>query len=270
MLRLVERWQWLEEMGPVEAWPGEPRGGEAQGGHPRGTAIAPRVMQLPPRGEGGMVTEPAARGFLEQLGFPVGPYILAASAGEAVEAASRLGYPVVLKVVSPGIVHKTEAGGVKIGLRTPAEVKEAFREIIASSRAYRSGARLEGVQVTRMAPAGTEVIVGALRDPQFGPVVMFGLGGIWVEVMEEVAFGVAPVSRHEALDLLRSTRAYRLLQGARGRPPANLDPLIDLLVKTSELMLAYPAIREIEFNPVIVHPKGLTLADVRLRCYLDP
>jgi len=135
---------------------------------------------------------------------------------------------------------------------------------VAGARAYRPEVRLQGVQVTRMAPPGAEVIVGALRDPQFGPVVMFGLGGIWVEVMEEVAFGIAPLNRQEALTLLRSTRAYRLLQGGRGRPPAYLDPLVDLLVKTSELMQACPAIREVEFNPVIVHPRGLTLADARL------
>ena len=264
MLHLVERWQWLEEMKSVEAWAGEPRGGEARCGDPQGIVIGARVVQLPPRGEGGVVTEPAARGFLEQLDFPVGPYVLAASVREAVEAANRLGYPVVLKVVSPDIVHKTEAGGVKLGLRNPAEVEEAFREIVTVARAYRPGLLLEGVQVTRMAPPGTEFIVGALRDPQFGPVVMFGLGGIWVEVIEEVSFGVAPLCRQEALTLLRSNRAHRLLQGVRGRPPADLDPLIDLLVRTSELMLAYPAIREIEFNPVIVHSRGLTLADARL------
>lgn len=167
-----------------------------------------------------------------------------------------MGYPVVLKRVAPGLVHKSDAGGVIIGLRTADEVRAAF------SRAVRPG---EQALVQRMVPpGGLEVIVGAHRDPQFGPLVMVGLGGIYVEVLRDVAFRLAPLAREEARGMLEETAVGRLLAGVRGQPPRDAEAVVDTLCRVGWLMAQFPQVAEVDLNPLIVGEKGAWAVDVRI------
>ncbi len=211
-------------------------------------------------------TEPEARRFLNEGGISTGDFSVAASAEEAAVAAVGLGLPVALKVVSRDIVHKTDAGGVRLGLATPEEVREAYENILWSCRSYNPAAAIDGVLVSPMVSGGVEVIAGLTFDPQFGHVVMVGLGGVLVELLEDVAFRAAPIARADAQAMLESLKGYRLLAGFRGQAKADLAALVDLLVKVSELPANEPAIRELDLNPVRVLPagKGLAILDARL------
>jgi len=180
-------------------------------------------------------------------GLSVPPSGLAACAEEAVALAGRLGYPVVLKRVAPGVVHKSDAGGVALGLEDAGAVRAAFAQIVGPG---------EQVFVQRMAPKGLEVIVGAQRDAQFGPLVMFGLGGVYVEVLRDVAFRLAPLSETEAREMVAETAAGRLLTGVRGQPPGDLDGVVAALVGVGQLMADLPQVAEVDLNPLIVGPAG--------------
>ncbi|WP_027717033.1 acetate--CoA ligase family protein [Desulfovirgula thermocuniculi] len=208
-----------------------------------------------------ILCEDEAKEVLRRAGVPVVPCRLAASEDEAVALAEEMGYPVVLKVRSPLIVHKTEAGGVALDLRGEAEVRRAYRGILSRAAALDPRAL---VSVQPMAPPGREVIVGVTGDPHFGPVIMAGLGGVLAEILEDVSFRLLPVAREEAVRMLRSLRGYRLLAGYRGVPPADIEALADLLVKVSGLMEAHPEIGELDLNPVLVYERGLVVADARL------
>ena len=180
----------------------------------------------------------------------------AATAGEAVDIACKVGFPVVMKIVSPDILHKSEAGGIKLNLGHEDEVQTAYEHLMRSVAGRLPQARLEGVLVEAMAPIGQEVIVGMKRDPNFGPLMMFGFGGIYVELFSDVAFRVAPVSRGEALSMIHQTRAGRLLTGFRGQPEADLEAVMDAIMRLSQLALDFPELSEVEINPLLVFPKG--------------
>lgn len=199
-------------------------------------------------------------------GFTVLPTRLAKTAKEAVDIAGEIGYPVVMKIVSPQIIHKSDAGGVKVGPADEDEVKTAFEEIIANAAAYNSGAEIEGVLVQRFAPKGEETIIGMTRYPVFGPLLMFGMGGIFVEVFQDVVFRLAPVGRNEARRMIREIKGYKLFQGFRGRPPADVEKLQELLVRLSEMVINHPEIQELDINPLLLHEKGrgATVADCRI------
>ena len=203
-------------------------------------------------------------------GFTTLPTELATSADQAVAIAEKIGMPVVMKIVSPQIVHKSDAGGVKVGLASADAVREAYDTIVANARAYDAAARIDGVLVQQMATPGEEVILGMNRYPAFGPLLMFGLGGIFVEVFKDVVFRLAPVTRNSAHRMIRSIRGFDLLKGFRGRPKADVETLERLLVGLSDMALAHPQIRELDINPLRVHPegKGTTVADCRI--ILDP
>ncbi|MCS7139367.1 MAG: acetate--CoA ligase family protein [Nitrososphaerota archaeon] len=194
------------------------------------------------------------------------PCILAKSPEEAVEAAETMGYPVVLKVASPHITHKSDVGGVKMNLMTPSDVKLAYYDIIASVSRFVPGAMIYGVIVTPMAPKGKEVIIGMHRDPQFGPLIMFGLGGIYVELMRDVSFRLAPLTRSEALEMIMETKAYRLLKGFRSEPPGDIEAVIDTILKVSVLALEFKEIQEIDINPLFVYErfKGCLVVDSKI------
>lgn len=178
--------------------------------------------------------------------------------------ADRIGFPVALKIVSPQITHKTEAGGVRTGLRSTAEVRGAFTGIVTNARAYDPQARILGVQVQQMVPSGTEVLVGTVTDPTFGPIVAFGLGGVLVEVLKDVTFRLAPASRDDALSMLDGIRAAEILRGVRGGAAVDRDALADLVVKVSRLAADFPEIAEVDLNPVFASASGVMAADVRI------
>ncbi len=210
----------------------------------------------------GALTEADSKKVLAAYGIPVTKEEPAASAAGAVAAARRIGYPVALKVLSPDIPHKTEAGGIRLNLCSDAAVRRAFAEIMKSARAYAPRAALDGVLVQEMLEPGVEAIVGITRDPVFGPAVMFGLGGILVEVLQDVSFRVAPLSRADAAEMIREVKGARLLSGVRGRAAADLKALSDVILKVSQLALDYAdVIEELDINPLVVYPKGVRVAD---------
>jgi len=211
-----------------------------------------------------VLLEHEARDLLALHGAPVGPSTLATDGDAAVIAAAGYQGPVVLKLVSPQILHKSDAGGVELGLENRAEVTAAFRRIVASARAYDPDAEIRGVLVSPMAPPGVEVIIGTKRDDQFGPVILFGIGGVLVEVLKDVVFRVLPISDRSAREMIDEIHAVKLLDGFRGQPPADRAAIAKLLGVVSELVQAYPDILTMDLNPVLVHQDGLTAVDARI------
>ncbi len=199
-------------------------------------------------------------------GFTVLPTQLAETADAAVEIAQSMGYPVVLKIVSPQIIHKSDAGGVIINLQNGAEVEYAYNQILNRARAYKADAKITGVLVQKMAGAGQEVIFGMNRYPTFGPLLMFGTGGIFVEVFQDVVFRLAPIQRNEARRMIRGIKGYKLLEGFRGKPEADVLTLEKLMVSLSSLTVNHPEILEMDLNPILVHAEGqgATVADCRI------
>ena len=189
---------------------------------------------------------------------------LAVDKGQAVASSEEIGYPVVLKVSSVDITHKSDAGGVKVGLQDRAAVERAFDDIMDSCRAFSSNADIEGVAVQGMAKPGTEIIMGMIKDASFGPVVMFGLGGVLVEVLEDVAFRIVPIEKADAVEMTNELKGKRLLEGYRGQAPANVDILQDMLLRLSDFVNATPGIEEIDMNPVFAYEDGATVVDARI------
>jgi acyl-CoA synthetase (NDP forming) len=189
---------------------------------------------------------------------------LAKSADEAVRAAGGMGMPVAMKIVSRKIVHKSDVGGVRINMKTPEEISGAFREIMGNALKVAAKDEIEGILITPMARAGQECIIGMTRNPQFGPVVMFGLGGIFVEVLKDVTFRVAPLTPADAEEMIRRIKGYPLLQGVRGQAPKDTAALKKILLGISRLSVENPDIREMDLNPVIVHEKGASIVDARM------
>jgi len=203
------------------------------------------------------ICEHAAKQLLARYGIPVTREELVTSGKNALAAARRIGYPVALKVQSPDIPHKTEAGAVKLGVVSDAQLAEAYDELLTNARAYKPGARIEGVLVAEMAPNGIEAILGAVNDPLFGPAVMFGLGGIFAEVLKDVAFRLAPLTPSEARRMIEEIRGYPVLAGARGRAVADVDALADALVRLSAAAVDLGEnFAELDLNPVFVYDKG--------------
>jgi acetyltransferase len=212
------------------------------------------------------IGEAEARRILEAYGFPIPPAQLAPSPEEAVTSAEEMGYPVALKIASPDILHKTDVGGVKLNLSSPDDVRDAFDLMVYRASRYVPGARVWGCLVQKMVPAGREILIGMSRDPQFGPLVAFGLGGIYVEALKDVVFRVAPFSRQEAAEMIREIRSYALLEGVRGEPPADEDAMTDALCRVSQLVTDFPEIVELDINPLMVFEagKGAMAIDMRL------
>jgi acyl-CoA synthetase (NDP forming) len=208
--------------------------------------------------------ETEAESICRRHGIPLPESRLSTTAEEARKHAEELGFPVVLKVISPDILHKTEAGGVLVGLQESDEVVKGFEKIIANAKKYRSDANVLGILVQRMVPAGIEVIVGAFRDMQFGTAVLFGIGGIFAEIFKDVIFSLAPLGNLEASRMVRSIKAYSLLKGYRNMPAADERAIVDILLKTSEMMTAHLEIDQIDLNPIVAGELGATAVDVRI------
>lgn len=211
-----------------------------------------------------ILTELESKELLASLGIRTTQMRPAAGREEAVAASREVGYPCVLKVSSPDITHKSDAGGVKVGLADEQQVADAYDAIMASCRAQFPEAEIEGVTVQDMARPGLEVIVGTATDPQFGPVVMFGLGGVWVEVLEDVSFKLAPLTKDDARAAIGEIRAARLLEGFRGSEPVDKAALEDILLKVSEFVAATPEVLEMDLNPVFAYPDGAVAVDARV------
>ncbi|MDZ5698775.1 acetate--CoA ligase family protein [Chelativorans sp. M5D2P16] len=210
------------------------------------------------------LTAPEGKLLCDAYGITVPQEGLAGSAEEAASLASEMGFPVVMKIVSPDILHKTEAGGVIVGVETEEEAKAGYDKIIANAKAYNAKADISGVQVQQMLTGGQEVIIGSVTDGSFGKLVAFGLGGILVEVLKDITFRLAPVTQEEALSMLDSVQAADMLKGVRGGDPVNREALADMIVRVSELVNDYPEISELDLNPVFATKDGAIAADVRI------
>lgn len=209
-----------------------------------------------------------AREVLEAYGFPVPESRLAETAEEAVEIAEEIGYPVVLKVASPDILHKTDVGGVKLNVNSAGDVRDMFDLIVYRASRYVPDARVWGCLVQEMVADGREILVGMNRDPQFGPLVAFGLGGIYVEALKDVSFRIAPFSRNEANEMIREIRSYPLLEGVRGEPPADHEAMVDALMRISQLVTDFPEIVELDINPLTVFEEGQGAVAIDMRLVL--
>jgi acetyltransferase len=182
---------------------------------------------------------------------------VATSEEEAVRIGEDIGYPLVLKIDSPDILHKTEAGGLKLNIRNRDELVAAYNEVLTNARKYDAKARIDGVLIQEMVSGGTEVIVGVNNDPQFGPTIMFGLGGIFVEILKDVALRIAPLNPDEAMDMIKEIKGYKVLAGARGQAKADVQAIADVLVKVSRMAVDLEdRVAELDINPLLALPEG--------------
>jgi acetyl coenzyme A synthetase (ADP forming)-like protein len=216
------------------------------------------------------LTAPEGKLVCDAYGIPVPKEGVAKSAAEASKIASGMGFPVVMKIVSPDILHKTEAGGVMVGVKTAADVETNYATILANAKKYKSDAKIEGIQVQQMLLGGQEVIVGAVTDGSFGKLVAFGLGGVLVEVLKDITFRLAPATKDDALSMLDGIQAHEMLKGVRGSDPANRDAIADIIVNVSKLITDFPEISEMDLNPVFATKSNAIAADVRIVVDFDP
>jgi len=216
------------------------------------------------------LTAPEGKLVCDAYGIPVPKEGVATTAAGAAKLATSMRFPVVLKIVSPEILHKTEAGGVLVGLKNAAEVRNGFDTIMKNAKKYDRKARLLGVQVQQMLSGGQEVIIGAVTDPSFGKLVAFGLGGVLVEVLKDITFRLAPASKDDALSMLDGIAAAPILKGVRGAPPVDRQAIARIIQNVSQLVSDFPEISEMDLNPVFATPKGAIAADVRIVCDWNP
>src|ERR1700727_224232 len=210
------------------------------------------------------LTAPEGKLVCDAYGIPVPKEGVAKSAAEAAKMASSMGFPVVMKIVSPDILHKTEAGGVVVGVKTAEDAERTYDTILANAKKYKADAKIEGIQIQQMLAGGTEVIVGSITDGSFGKLVAFGLGGVLVEVLKDVTFRLAPATKDDALSMLDGIQAHEMLRGVRGGDPVNREALADVIVKVSQLVSDFPEIVELDLNPVFATKKDAIAADVRI------
>jgi len=213
---------------------------------------------------------PEAADVARAFGIPAPPCVLAEKAEDAVKHAEAMGYPVVMKIVSPDILHKTDIGGVILNIATAEQVKKAFTDIMAKSRKAHPEAKIYGVSVDKMVPKGREMIIGMSRDAQFGPMVMFGLGGIYVNFLKDVAFRIAPLNPRDAEDMVKETKSHTLLKGIRGEPPADIKTLEETILRISHLVTTYPEIAEMDINPILVYKEGEGCQALDVKIALKP
>ena len=210
------------------------------------------------------LTEIEAKQVFKDIGVPVVETRLATSRKRAGEIGGEIGFPIVLKIASPDIIHKSDAGGVKVGLKNRTEVEKAYSEIMQAAKNKFPKAKIDGTAVENMARPGIEIIVGMFKDTQFGPVIMFGLGGIFVEVLKDVSFRIVPIERRDAAEMITEIKGYPLLKGYRGMEPAHLPSLEDILMKVSDFVEKTPEIKEIDLNPIIAYKDSAVAVDARI------
>lgn len=208
--------------------------------------------------------EPEAREFAKAFGITTPEYRVATSPGDAVRAAAVIGFPVVLKIVSSDIIHKSDVGGVKVGINDNKGVNAAYTEIVNNVQKNCPDAKIRGVIVSEMALPAPEVIIGGLRDPQFGPAVMFGMGGVFVEIFKDISFRISPLEEYEALEMIGEVKGSAILKGFRNSKALDVSSLAQTILKVSEMMISSLEIKEIDLNPILVYPKGIVAVDVRV------
>lgn len=208
--------------------------------------------------------ENESKKIMQTYKIPVTKFSVAETEDAAVKAAEKIGYPVVLKILSPDVIHKSDVGGVLININTPNEVRKGYQSIINNVQKHKSNARIKGIFVEEFAPKGIEVIIGALKDPQFGPALMFGLGGIFVEVLKDVSFRVAPITKFDAKEMIQEIKGYPILTGIRGQKASDVTALENILLQVSKLVMDYPVINQLDLNPVFSYPKGAKCVDARI------
>jgi acyl-CoA synthetase (NDP forming) len=208
--------------------------------------------------------EPESKEIVGYYGMPVTKFKVAKSVDEAVKFAGEVGYPVVMKIVSPDVLHKSDAGAVKVNLKNAGEVRSAFDEIARNVKKFKSDAKVVGYLVEQLAPQGNEVIVGMAKDPQFGPALMFGLGGIFVEVLKDVSFRIAPLTEYDAREMIQEIKGYPVLTGIRGQKPADINSLVDIILKVSKLVTEHQEIEQLDLNPIFVYQQGAKIVDARI------
>ena len=208
--------------------------------------------------------EPEAKALINSIGITTPSFDIANDSEEAVEIAKSIGYPVVLKVISPDIIHKTDVGGVILGAKNEKQVRRDYSNIIENIKRKVPVAKIKGVLIERLVTPSLEVIIGGLRDSQFGPTIMFGLGGIFTEILKDLSFRLAPVTKGETFGMMEELKGYPLLNGYRGSKPLDKESLSDAMVSISNLMTEVEEIKEIDLNPVFLYPKGLTAVDARV------
>ena len=208
--------------------------------------------------------ETESRELLKEYGISVPEAELADSIEKAIEIGNAIGYPLAMKVVSPEIIHKSDAGGIKLGLKNQEDIKTAFKEIVTNAERVVKKEKILGTLISPMAKKGQECIIGMIRDAQFGPVIMFGLGGIFVEVLKDVSFRVAPMAAEDIDEMVEEIKGYKILTGIRGEKPSDIAAIKNILVRLSEIVIDNPQIKEIDLNPVIVHEKGASIVDSRV------
>jgi len=208
--------------------------------------------------------EPEAKIVCMEYGIPVTRFKVALTQDEAVKFADQIGYPTVLKIVSPDVLHKWDLGGVMLNLKSATEVKDAYNKILENVKRHKPDAKIIGMLVQEMAPSSTEIIVGSIKDPQFGPALMFGLGGIFVEVLKDVTFRIAPITETDAREMITEVKGYPVLKGYRGQPPADVNAIVKILMNTSRLIMDHTEIKELDLNPIMVYDKGAKTVDARI------
>jgi len=222
------------------------------------------ILKKAKREKRALLTEVESKQLLEKAGINVVKTKLATSMKEAVALSKEIGFPVVLKIASPDVVHKSDAGGVKVGLKNGAQVSRAYKEIMTSVKQKHPKATVDGVSVQPMAKPGVEVIIGMFKDPQFGPVLMFGLGGILVEILKDVSFRIVPLARRDAREMIRDIKGYPVLEGYRGQEPANIPFLEEMLLKVSDFAERNPEMKELDLNPIFAYRDGAIAVDARI------
>ncbi|MBF8266470.1 MAG: acetyl-CoA synthetase [Dehalococcoidia bacterium] len=210
------------------------------------------------------LSEVEAKALLKEAGIDTVETKLAVSQSQALAIAQEMGLPVALKISSPDIIHKSDTGGVKLGLNSKKAVATAYRDIMAAVKQKEPKAHIDGVTVQKMARPGIEVIMGMAKDPQFGPFLMFGLGGVWVEVLKDVSFRIVPITRRDAREMIKEIKGYPLLEGYRGSEPANVPLLEDMLLKLSYFVEHNPEIKELDINPIFAYKNGAVAVDARI------
>jgi len=208
--------------------------------------------------------ETEAKELLKEYGIPVPDFKLIKSEDEIDGLAKEINFPIVMKIVSPDIIHKTDAGGVKVGVKDEEEARMIYQEIISKAIKYNKKASISGVIAYTMVPQGTEIIIGMMKDPHFGPVIMFGLGGIFVEVLKDVSFRIIPLEERDAREMIAEIKGYKILKGARGNPPRDIRAIEEVLMKVSKLIMKNPEINEIDLNPIFVFENGIQVVDARM------
>ncbi len=222
-----------------------------------------RLIEDVKSGKKQILTEFESKEILKEYDIPVPDGGLATSKEEAIEIAEDIGYPVVMKVMSPDILHKSDAGIIGLDVKDEEEIKEKWDELMDNANDYEPDANILGILINPMIDQGKEVIIGINKDPQFGPVVMFGLGGIFVEILEDVSFRVAPIDEEEAEEMMQEIKGYPILAGARGEDPVDLDALKEMIVKVSKLANEIP-VEELDLNPVFAYKDNAVAVDARL------